>query len=127
MSRTIAALRKLEAVARLKADIELRRFSAFRTQVVAAETRIEASRRDLAAAASSDPGAALADWRVAHALVGYRAEALTRAQVDLDRMRPGFDAARQTAARAFGRAEALRELRATLGAQERRDAERRTW
>ncbi len=125
MSRTIAALGKLQAVARLKADIELRRFSAYRSQVVAAEQRLEAGRQDLAAAASSSPGASLDEWRVAHALVGYRAEALTRAQVDLDAMRPGYEAARQTAARAFGRAEALRALGQTLNAQARRDAERK--
>lgn len=125
MSRTIAALGKLQAVARLKADIELRRFSAYRSQVIAAEQRLEVSRQDLAAAASSRPGAGLDDWRVAHALVGYRAETLTRAQVDLDAVRPGYEAARQTAARAFGRAEALRALGQALNAQAHRDAERK--
>lgn len=125
MSRTRAALSKLEAVARLKADVELRRFSAYRSQVVAAEQRLEVGRQELAAAASSRPGASLDEWRVAHALVGYRAETLRRAQVDLDAMRPGYEAAQQTAARAFGRAEALRALGQTLDAQARRGAERK--
>lgn len=119
MSSRVKQLQALERLSRLKADLELRRFSAFRAHVQAVQATAEGMRAELAEAAAAPPGTAVADWRAAHALVGYRAEALRRAEADLDRMRPGLTAAHQAAARAFGRTEALRRLQEDLAAADR--------
>lgn len=46
MSRKSDALDRLERVARLKSDIEMRRFSAFRSHLVAARERVSGWKRN---------------------------------------------------------------------------------
>ena len=125
MSSRVKQLQALERLSRLKADLELRRFSAFRAHVQAVQAKAEGMRAELAEAAAAPPGAAVADWRAAHALVGYRAGALRRAEADLDRMSPGLAAAQQAAARAFGRTEALNRLQEGLATADRATRARR--
>lgn len=116
---------QLERLARLKADRDLRRFSAFRAQSDAMQRQIDAARTALLAAASTPISETPAAWGTAAALVGYHAGQMHRAEDALDRLRPGLDAARTTAARAFGRAEALGELHRLILRQDREEKQRK--
>lgn len=125
MSRRSDQLAQLERLARLKADRELRRYSAFRAQSDAMQRQIDDARAELSAAAATPLTDAPSGWAATTALVGYHAGQLHRAEDSLDRLRPGLDAARTTAARAFGRAEALAELRRLTIARDREEKQRR--
>ena len=108
---TEAQLGALLRVAQLKSDLELRKFSAFRAHVVAVEARIGAIRGELSDLCASVAPESLPDLRAAAAIAGRNADALLRAEADLARMRPGFDAARAKAVREFGRAQVLSQLK----------------
>ena len=125
MSRRAGQLAQLERLARLKADRELRRYAAFRAQSDAMQRELDDARACLSAAAAAPTSESPNDWRMATARVGYHAGQLHRAEDALDRLRPGLDAARATAARAFGRAEALAELRRLSLAREKEEKQRR--
>ena len=125
MSRKADRLRALERIARVKADRELHRFTLYRTQAETMRQQVETIRAELVEAMRPPEADGLAPWRLASALVGYRAAQLHRAEVAFDRMKPGLDAARAAAAQAFGRVEALAELRRLTAAGERQDRERR--
>lgn len=109
---TEAQLNALFRVAQLKSDLELRKFSAFRGHVVAMETRIDRIRGELSDLCASAAPDSLADLRAAAAIAGRNADALMRAEAELARMRPNFDAARAKAVREFGRAQVLSHLKA---------------
>lgn len=116
MSRKTETLAKLERVARLKSDLEMRRFSAFRNHLVAAQTRVELLGDELEAVYHSDKPFSIAEARLTNALAGEKSRALMQAEAELAHMMPGFEMARRSAARAFGRAEALKGLcKASLG------------
>ena len=125
MSRTTNRLGQLERLARIKADRELRRYSAFRAQADAMRQHVDGFRDDLAQAVSVPGSDAPSQWQFAVALVGYRADQLPRAEQELDRLRPGLDAARAAATTAFGRAEALAQLRRMTLQKDRQDRQRR--
>lgn len=125
MSRREQQLAQLERLARLKADRELRRFSAFRAQSDAMQSQIDLARDELSAAATTPLSQAPSAWAAAAALVGYHAGQMHQAEDALDRLRPGLDAARTTAARAFGRAEALGQLRRLTRQRDREDKQRK--
>lgn len=110
MTDRTAALGQLERLARLKSDLEMRRFSAYRAHVTAAEARIEAIRGDLQALYATGTAFSLPEARLANALAAERTRALMRAETDLRQMLPGFEAARALAMREFGRVEVLRTL-----------------
>ncbi|MFC3570508.1 hypothetical protein [Paracoccus simplex] len=126
MNREKQALAGLERIARLKADLELRRFAAFRAHVDAARQRIDQLGRELQTLYGAETGFSIAEARLANLLAGERSRALLSAERDLERMLPGYEAARQTAAREFGRAEAVHALRETLAAEVRQDRMRRS-
>lgn len=108
--RTGADLARLERVARLKADMELKRFAAFRRHVAglhAESARLEAEL--LAEAARGAPGS-VAEARMAHALTRHIAGERMAVGAELDRLAPAFEAARLAAVREFGRAEVIAEL-----------------
>ncbi|WP_199258782.1 hypothetical protein [Paracoccus binzhouensis] len=126
MSREKQALAGLERIARLKADLELRRFAAFRAHVDAARQRIDQLGQALETLYGAETGFSIAEARLANLLAGERSRALLSAERDLERMLPGYEAARQAAAREFGRAEAVQALRETLAARARQDRMRRS-
>lgn len=125
MSRNTDSLTGLERIARLKSDLEMRRFAAFRAHVEAARARIGQIERDLDALYQTDAPFSVAEARLVNALAGEQSRALLTAERDLERMLPGFEQARQAAAREFGRAEAVHGLREDLIAQARLDRARR--
>lgn len=127
MSRRSDQLGQLARLARLKADADLRRYAAYRAHADAMQAQVGAHRAELGAAIAAPVPDALAQWRLTAALVAYRAAQAQRSEVALARMRPGLEAARQSAARAFGRAEALSQLQGMTRAEDRQRTERKRW
>ncbi|ARC36496.1 hypothetical protein A6J80_08990 [Paracoccus yeei] len=125
MTGRAAALAQLERLARLKSDLEMRRFSAYRAHVTAAEERIAAIRDDLQAIHAAPAAFSVAEARLANALAGERTRALLRAEADLRQMLPGFEAARALAKREFGRVEVLKTLGQDAAKAARDRAERK--
>jgi len=126
MSGGADQLGRLARIARVKADGELRSYSARRAQAEAMQRQLDSVRAELAQAVAL-PAApdAPAQWQQIAAMVGYRSEQLRQAEIALARIRPGLETARQAAVRAFGRAEALSQLQALTRAQVRLDRQRR--
>lgn len=125
MSRRADRLGQLARLARLKADADLRRYSAYRAHADAMQRQVDALRAELGEAIATPVSDALEQWRLTTALVAYRTGKAQRAEVALERMKPGLEAAQRAAALAFGRAEALSQLRRLTLEQERKEAERR--
>lgn len=125
MRRDSEALAGLERIARLKADMEMRRLAAFRAHVEAARHRIGQLEAELEAIYRADRPFSIAEARLTNALAGERSRALLAAEEDLARILPGYELARQAAAREFGRGEAVHALRQDLIAQRRQDRLRR--
>ncbi|MBT0780135.1 hypothetical protein [Paracoccus sp. pheM1] len=119
------ALAGLERIARLKADMEMRRLAAFRAHVEATRHRIGQLETELQAIYRADQPFSVAEARLTNALAGERSRALLAAEEELARILPGYELARQAAAREFGRGEAVQALRKDLEAQARRDRARR--
>lgn len=113
MSRKTDALGKLERIARLKSDLEMRRFSAFRAHLIAARERVTRIEGELEAIYRSDSPFSVNEARLTNAIACEKSQALLTAEADLQQLLPGFDAARQRAMREFGRAEVLKNLHAS--------------
>lgn len=124
MSRT-DQLGQLARLARIKADADLRRYSAYRAHADAMQRQADALRSELGEAIATPVSDAPEQWRLITALVAYRTGQAQRAEVALARMKPGLEAARRAATLAFGRAEALSQLRQLTLEQQRKEAERR--
>ena len=125
MSRKTDQLGKLARIARLKADADLRRYSAYRAHADAMQRQVDAVRAELAETIATPVSDALDQWRLTTALVAYRTAEAQRSEVALARMKPGLDAAHRAAVLAFGRAEALLQVQRLTLTQERTEAERR--
>ena len=96
MIRGAEQLGRLARIARVKADGELRAYSACRAQAEAMQRQLDAVRAELAQAIAAPTAPdAPAEWRQTAAMVGYRAEQLRQAEIALARIRPGLDAARR--------------------------------
>lgn len=106
-SQPLAALGQ---IARLKAEQELKKLAAFRSHVLAAHQRADASRAAMQQSYAAAAPLSMAEARMANAQAGRAARELARAERDLRQMQPRFDLLRGQAAREFGRAEALAEL-----------------
>lgn len=126
MSRRSDQLRALARLARMRADLELRRYAAYRAQADEMRRHVDTIRDELHAAMTTPAGDALDQWRLTTALVGYRAGRLHRAEDGLARMQPAMDAARKNATVAFGRAEALVQLQRMTVAKDREARDRRS-
>lgn len=126
MSRKTQQMAQLARIARAKADLELRRYAGYRGHADAMRRHIESARDELTQAMAAPPTDAMDQWRLATALVGYRAGQLHRAEEALLRMQPALAAARAAAATAFGRAEAIAELRRLTVRQEQEEKARRS-
>lgn len=125
MSRKTDSLTGLARIARLKADLEMRRFAAFRAHVEAARLRIGQLEHELQALYRAEDAFSIHEARLVNALAGERSLALLNAERELERMLPGYEQARRDAAREFGRAEAVLAVRNEMVAQTRQDRTRR--
>lgn len=104
-------LKALEHVARLKADMELRRYAALHRHALALETRIMALGDELSATSASwGRAASLQETRLVNRLTRVMVEERSEVQMARARVEPTHEAARQAAIKAWGRAEALAEL-----------------
>ncbi|QFQ87817.1 hypothetical protein F8A10_10460 [Paracoccus kondratievae] len=121
MRRQKALLAGLERIARLKADLEMQRLAVLRTHVGAAERRVAQLKAELDTIYRTDTSFTLAGARLANALAGEYCRALLTAEQELAGMLPGYELARQAAAREFGRAEAVRALQQRLASKPRAD------
>lgn len=110
MSRKADALEQLERVARLKSDMEMRRFSAFRTHLVVAREHVSNLESELEMIYASEDPFSLTAARLTNAIACEKGRALMAAEEEVARLLPGFDIARQRALREFGRAEALKDM-----------------
>lgn len=105
-----ADLARLERVARLRADTELKRFAAFRRHVAGLRAESQRLEAELLAEAARGAPATVAEARMAHALTRHTAGERLAAEGEIDRLAPAFAAARLAAVREFGRAEVIAEL-----------------
>lgn len=123
---TAAKLAELQRLAQLKSDLEMRRFSAFRSRVEVAQAQIQRIEQDLRDIYASKGEFSIEEARLANALAGERSRALLRAELALEQMLPSFEVARQAAVREFGRVEVLRSVRQDLIDQQAQDLRRKS-
>ena len=123
---TPAKLAELQRLAQLKSDLEMRRFSAFRSRVEVAQAQIRRIEQDLRDIYASKGEFSIEEARLANALAGERSRALLRAELALEQMLPSFELARQAAVREFGRVEVLRSVRQDLIDQQAQDLRRKS-
>ncbi|MEO1912117.1 MAG: hypothetical protein ABGX10_17055 [Paracoccus sp. (in: a-proteobacteria)] len=118
----IKQLAQLEALARIRAERQLKSFAAFAAHMTAAHQHAEALRNSLAQSYASVAPLTIPEARAANAQAGRAARELRHADREMQQLQPRFEAARKVAATEFGRAEAL----LGLGHKERqwRDRER---
>lgn len=108
--KKLRQMQALAALAQLRADQELRRFAALGVHVAATRAIVNGMRDELQQAVSENVPISVDEMRLTMAVVGYRADALFRAERDLERMLPGYELARARAAREYGRARAMDEV-----------------
>ncbi|MBC9246774.1 hypothetical protein H4P12_08620 [Paracoccus sp. 11-3] len=114
--KKLEQLRALERIARIKADLELKKFAAFSQHMTQAQRKAEALQMALMQSYRGTAPLSLSEARMANAQAGRSARELKQAERDILRLQPKFEAARKDAAKEFGRAEVL----LSLAAQNRR-------
>lgn len=119
MKGKVGRLSDLQKIAKLKSDLEMRRFSAYRASVVATKARITALRQGLDELYDQAQDFSIAGARLVNALAHEKMRALQEEERQLNHMMPGYEAARQLALREFGRAETLHQLRIRLSEEGR--------
>lgn len=110
MKKKIQMLTRLAKLADMRADIELKRFAAFRNHVDAVGRQLTEHQNRLGHLFAQDDAFLVAGARLASMEAGRLASEIGRLDAELVRLRPGFDAARDRAMREFGRARALEQL-----------------
>lgn len=125
MTDPVKQLKRLEELARLRSDIEMRRFSAFRANVAAARDRIEGINQDLGRLYQVPDEFTVANAKLTNALTLDKLHTLRIEEQQLQRMLPGFEAARAAAVKEFGRCEVIGQLRDRLIAERKRDRQRK--
>lgn len=103
-------LDQLARLAKIRSDAELKRFAAFRTQIDAVAAQKEAQQARLAASFAQSDAFTIAGARLANLEAGGLAREIGRLDSEFQRMKPGFDATRNSAMREFGRVQALQRL-----------------
>lgn len=126
MSDRVQKLKQLQDLARLRSDMEMRRFSAFRANVAAAKERISGLHQDLARLYEVPDEFTVANAKLTNALTIEKLHALEVEEQQLQHMMPGFEVARKAAAREFGRCEVIGQLRDRLIAERNAIRQRKT-
>ncbi|MBA4490782.1 hypothetical protein [Paracoccus sp. S1E-3] len=117
MKKSAKQLEQLARLAQIRSDAELKRFAAFRAHVDAISTQRAEMRDKLGALYARVEAFSVVEARLANQTAGQLARGAAQLDAELDRLRPGFDIARQRAMREFGRVQVLKQL-----ADEIRDA-----
>lgn len=110
MTRQMKALNGLGQVAKLRADIEMKKFSIFRAKVVAVQTRIAHLDQQLHGYYNVSTPFSVEEAKLTHALTVETLQSLAREEMHLQRMLPAFEMARAAATKEFGRVQVLRRL-----------------
>lgn len=103
-------LAKLERIARIKADLELKKFAAFNAHILAARSHVESLQVALTQCYDANAPLTLDEARMANVQAARSAREMMTAKAELARMLPRFELARKEAAEKFGRAEVLHDL-----------------
>lgn len=110
MTKQMKALSALEQVAKLRSDIEMKKFSIFRAKVVAVQARIAQLEDQLQRYYTVPVAFSLEEARLTSALTVETLQSLAREKSHLERMLPAFELARAAATKEFGRVQVLRQL-----------------
>ena len=116
---------KLDALARianLKAELELRKYAAFRANMQVLQQRLDSLGRQIGAIHAQPAPQNVAQLRAMADQAHRLTQSLLRAEAEMSQLQPRFDAMRQQATAAWGRAEVLRKL-----ADQTRAQARKTW
>lgn len=116
-SKHLHDLRALERVAKLRSDIEMKKFSVFRGRVNTARAKIAQMEDSLQDLYEVPAAFSVAEARLTNALTIDRVHAIAREEAHLARLLPAFEMARQAAVKEFGRVEVLRKLHDNLSAE----------
>ncbi|MDF3607271.1 hypothetical protein PE067_14725 [Paracoccus sp. DMF-8] len=119
------ALTGLEQVARLRSDIEMKKFSIFRAKVVAVQARLSQLQDQLRGYYDVPAAFSLDEARLTNALTVETLQSIAREEAHLQRMLPAFEMARAAATKEFGRVQVLRQLGEDLDHQRDLIARRR--
>ena len=111
-------LDRLAKLAEIRSDIELKRFAAFRRHVDTLAMQQAEHRVRIGHLFAQEEAFSVDAVRLASLEAGRLAREISRLDTELDRLRPGFEVARDRALREFGRVRALERLAA--GAREER-------
>lgn len=103
-------LAELAQIGRLKADRELKRLSALNQHMIASRQRVADLIESIEAARQDRAPASVEQARLANFQAGKTARDLTAAEAELAHLTPRYEAARQNAAREYGRYLALQQL-----------------
>lgn len=110
MSKKAQMLTRLGKLAKIRSDLELKRFAAFRGHVDALAGQQNEQRDRLGHLFAQEQAFSIEGARLASLEAGRITREITRLDGELARLRPGFDAARARAMREFGRVRALEQL-----------------
>ncbi len=110
MKKNAKQLKQLARLAQIRSDAELKRFVAFRTHVDAVRLQGEQMRGKLASVYERNDAFSIAEARLASQEAGRIAHRIAQVDVELARLWPSFDIARQRAVREFGRVQILNRL-----------------
>lgn len=121
----LADLARLQRLAQLRADMQMRKFSVFRTHMTALQTRMEQLQAQMRAGYATEGAFSIIDARQSHALTRAAAQELRRCEAELAGLRPRFEAMRAQAVREHGRAGVLSHLHDRTAAEQRARVEAR--
>ncbi|NHF73152.1 hypothetical protein [Paracoccus xiamenensis] len=124
LRKSAKELEQLARLAQIRSDAELKRFAAFRAHVDAATTQRQQMRQKLAYIYESEAAFSIAEARLANQEAGQLGHGISQLDRDLERLRPGFDTARQRAILEFGRVQVLKALAGKL--HDKSDLDRNT-
>ena len=110
MKKSAKQLEQLARLAQIRSDAELKRFAAFRAHVDSIAVQSQQMRERLGTVYARVEAFSIAEARLANQEAGRLALGAARLDAELERLRPGFDIARQRAVREFGRVQVLKRL-----------------
>ncbi len=110
MRKEVQVLERLARLAEIRSDAELTRFSAFRQHVEVLNSQQVEHRGRLADLFAQSEPFSVEGARIDSQDAGRIAREISRLEAEMERIRPGFEAARSRAVREFGRVRALEQM-----------------
>lgn len=110
MKKQGKVLDELAKLAKIRSDLEMKRFAAFRAHFDVLEEQKSQNKTLLAAAFKRKTAFSIAEARLANLEAGLITRDILRLETELKRIRPGVDNARKRAVWEFSRVQALKKL-----------------